>query len=101
MRYFLCQVFPPLAVLACGKPFVAFLNLILWVWPWSSSRLHAMQVVSMYEEGRVIRGAIGGESRPRQVRGRRKEKRLRQPEPGPISDPTIGTHGTRFRRRRR
>jgi uncharacterized membrane protein YqaE (UPF0057 family) len=46
MRYLLCFIFPPLAVLACKKPGQAILNLVLTCCLWLPGTLHALFVVS-------------------------------------------------------
>ena len=62
MRYFLAILLPPIAVLSCGRPFQAILNLILTLFLWVPGAVHALLVVHDYHEdrraGRVIR-AIG------------------------------------------
>ena len=45
MRYLLAIIFPPLAVLFCGKLIQPFLNLILWLCCWFPGVLHALFVV--------------------------------------------------------
>jgi len=45
MRYFIAIILPPLAVLLCGKPFQALLNLILTMIFWVPGVVHALFVV--------------------------------------------------------
>jgi uncharacterized membrane protein YqaE (UPF0057 family) len=45
MLYFLAIVLPPVAVLLCGKPFQAILNLILTICFWVPGAVHACLVV--------------------------------------------------------
>lgn len=45
MMYFLAIVLPPIAVLLCGKPFQALLNLILTLFFWLPGAIHAILVV--------------------------------------------------------
>ncbi len=45
MRYVLCFILPPLAVLLCGKPGTAFLNVILTVLGIVPGIIHALIVV--------------------------------------------------------
>jgi uncharacterized membrane protein YqaE (UPF0057 family) len=45
MRYFLAIVFPPLAVLLCGRPIQALLNLFLLLFLWVPAVVHALLVV--------------------------------------------------------
>lgn len=48
MRYLLAIVAPPLAVLLCGKPFQAILNLILTLCFWIPGVVHALFVVNSH-----------------------------------------------------
>lgn len=45
MQYFFAIILPPLAVLWCGKPFQALLNLFLTLAGWIPRVLHALFVV--------------------------------------------------------
>ena len=45
MRYLLALVLPPLAVLLCGKPLQALLNLVLTLFLWVPGAIHACLVV--------------------------------------------------------
>jgi uncharacterized membrane protein YqaE (UPF0057 family) len=47
MRYFLCIVFPPVAVLSCGKIGAFFLNLLLCL-TLVGAMIHAWLVVNKY-----------------------------------------------------
>ena len=62
MRYLLAILLPPIAVLSCGKPFQAIINLILTLCFWIPGAVHALFVVHNFHEDRradrVIR-AIG------------------------------------------
>lgn len=56
MLYLLAIVFPPLAVLFCGKPFQFLLNLLLCLFFWLPGVLHALAVVAnRYADKRVDR----------------------------------------------
>ncbi|MCU6797926.1 MULTISPECIES: YqaE/Pmp3 family membrane protein [Paenibacillus] len=44
--YLLAILLPPLAVLLCGKPFQALINLILTLCFWLPGVIHAIMVVS-------------------------------------------------------
>lgn len=56
MRYFLAILLPPIAVLSCGKPFQAILNLVLTLFLWIPGAVHALFVVhNMYEDRRARR----------------------------------------------
>lgn len=46
MRYFLSFLLPPLAVLLCGKPLLALLNLLLTILGWVPGIIHALLVVN-------------------------------------------------------
>jgi uncharacterized membrane protein YqaE (UPF0057 family) len=45
MRYLLAIVLPPLAVLLCGKPIQALLNVVLCLFLWIPGMIHALVVV--------------------------------------------------------
>ena len=46
VRYFLSFLLPPVAVLLCGKPFMALLNLVLTLLGWIPGIIHALLVVN-------------------------------------------------------
>ena len=48
MRYLLAIILPPVAVLLCGKPFQAVLNLILTLFFWIPGMVHALFVVNSH-----------------------------------------------------
>ena len=48
MRYLLAILLPPLAVLLCGKPFLAILNLLLTLCFWIPGVIHALFVVNSH-----------------------------------------------------
>jgi uncharacterized membrane protein YqaE (UPF0057 family) len=48
MRYLLAVILPPVAVLICGKPIQALLNLILTLLFWIPGLIHAIFVVNGY-----------------------------------------------------
>jgi uncharacterized membrane protein YqaE (UPF0057 family) len=48
MRYLLAIVFPPLAVLLCGKPIQAILNCFLTLMFWIPGVVHALFVVASH-----------------------------------------------------
>jgi uncharacterized membrane protein YqaE (UPF0057 family) len=50
MRYLLAILLPPVAVLFCGKPFQALLNLLLTLLLWVPGVVHAILVVNDYHE---------------------------------------------------
>jgi len=45
MRYLLAIILPPIAVLLCGKPVQAILNLLLTILFWIPGVVHALLVV--------------------------------------------------------
>ena len=48
MRYLLAVILPPVAVLICGKPIQALLNLVLTLLFWIPGLIHALFVVNAY-----------------------------------------------------
>jgi uncharacterized membrane protein YqaE (UPF0057 family) len=46
MRYFLAIFLPPVAVLLCGKPLQALLNVLLTLCLWVPGTIHAILVVA-------------------------------------------------------
>lgn len=48
MRYLLAVILPPVAVLICGKPMQALLNLVLTLLFWIPGLIHAIFVVNGY-----------------------------------------------------
>jgi uncharacterized membrane protein YqaE (UPF0057 family) len=46
MRYLLAFLFPPLAVLLCGKPFQAIANILFTAGWWMPGVIHALIVIS-------------------------------------------------------
>ena len=48
VRYLLAIILPPVAVLMCGKPFQAILNLILTLFLWIPGVVHALFVVNSH-----------------------------------------------------
>ncbi|MBL0926930.1 MAG: YqaE/Pmp3 family membrane protein [Phycisphaerales bacterium] len=52
MRYLLAIVLPPVAVLICGKPVQAVLNLVLTLLLWVPGMVHALLVAHDYYEDR-------------------------------------------------
>ena len=52
MRYVLAILLPPIAVLSCGKPFQAIVNLILTLCLWLPGMIHALFVVHNFHEDR-------------------------------------------------
>jgi uncharacterized membrane protein YqaE (UPF0057 family) len=52
MRYLLAILLPPVAVLLCGKPFLALLNVLLTLCFWIPGAIHALFVVSSHNADR-------------------------------------------------
>ena len=50
MRYLIAILLPPLAVLLCGKPFQALLNIFLTLLFWIPGMIHALLVVNNHLE---------------------------------------------------
>jgi uncharacterized membrane protein YqaE (UPF0057 family) len=48
MLYLVAVVLPPLAVLLCGKPFQALLNVVLTLLLWVPGMIHALLVAHNY-----------------------------------------------------
>lgn len=48
MRYFLCIILPPIAVLTTGKIGAFFLNLVLTILVWIPGVIHAILVTNKY-----------------------------------------------------
>ena len=48
MRYLLAILLPPIAVIICGKPFQAIINLLLTLLFWLPGAIHAIFVVHTY-----------------------------------------------------
>ena len=48
MRYLLALLLPPIAVLLCGKPLQAVLNLFLTLCFWAPGAIHACLVVNTH-----------------------------------------------------
>lgn len=58
MKYILAIFLPPLAVLFCGKPGKALLNLILTLLAWLPGVIHAFIVISQTENEKQHRKMI-------------------------------------------
>ena len=54
MLYLLAILLPPLAVLLCGKPVQAALNLVLTLMLWIPGVIHAMFVVSDHKADKRV-----------------------------------------------
>lgn len=65
MRYLLAILLPPVAVLLCGKPLQALLNLILTLFLWLPGAVHAILVVNSHlADERIKELAKAIQSRP-------------------------------------
>ncbi len=69
MRYLIAVLFPPLAVLLCGKPGQAFLNFFLTLLLYVPGLIHALMVVASTEaearNQRLVRAVQFGQYQPR------------------------------------
>ena len=52
MRYLLAILLPPVAVLVCGRPVQALLNLVLTLCLWVPGMIHAILVVQAFHADR-------------------------------------------------
>jgi len=77
MRIFLCYVFPPLAVLFCGKPFTAILTLILTVFGWYPGVQHALFIVNNHFQDKRLGGVTKAINNPAWV------KKMMEPQQAP------------------
>jgi len=65
MRYLLAVILPPVAVLICGKPVQAILNLVLTLCFWIPGMIHALFVAhGYYADKRTDRIVNAIQSRP-------------------------------------
>lgn len=58
--YLLAILLPPVAVLICGKPLQAFINLILCLFLYIPGMVHAIMVVNEYKADRRVEKAGRG-----------------------------------------
>jgi uncharacterized membrane protein YqaE (UPF0057 family) len=58
MRYLIAIVLPPLAVLLCGKPIQALLNLLLTLLFYIPGMIHAILVVHDYYEDKRTKKVV-------------------------------------------
>ena len=68
MRYLLAVLLPPVAVLSCGKPVQAVLNLVLTLLFWIPGAVHALFVVHGYHEDRRADRILEAVKAPRVAR---------------------------------
>jgi len=64
MRFFLALVLPPVAVLLCGKPFQAVLNVFLTLFFWFPGAVHACLVVNAHLADRRAERMVAALRRP-------------------------------------
>ena len=55
MRYLFAIIFPPVAVLLCGKPITALVNFMLTLLLWIPGVIHAFMVVSSHNADNRMR----------------------------------------------
>lgn len=65
MRYLLAILLPPLAVLVCGKPVQALINLLLTLCFWVPGAVHALLVANDYYEDRRQQSLLAAMARMR------------------------------------
>lgn len=65
VRYLLAILLPPLAVLVCGKPVQALLNLLLTLCFWVPGAVHALLVANDYYEDRRQQSLLAAMARMR------------------------------------
>ena len=53
--YLIALIFPPLAVLMCGKPIQALLNTLFCLFFWIPGIIHAIMVVSDYKADKRLK----------------------------------------------
>jgi uncharacterized membrane protein YqaE (UPF0057 family) len=72
MLYLVAILLPPLAVLLCGKPFQALLNVPLTLFFWVPGMIHALFVVQAHKADQrneaVIRAIEGKPRKPKSFR---------------------------------
>lgn len=73
--YLIALIFPPLAVLLCGKPWQALLALFLTVCGVIPGVIYAWLIVAEFNADRRNRELIGA------IKGSRRRGRSREPEP--------------------
>jgi uncharacterized membrane protein YqaE (UPF0057 family) len=54
LRYILAIILPPLAVLLCGKPIQALLNIFLTLLGWVPGMIHAILVVNSHKADKRV-----------------------------------------------
>lgn len=74
MRYLLAIILPPVAVLLCGKPLTALLNLVLTLLLWLPGVIHALFVVNSY---------YADERNKKLLRAMEKQAKQAPPQPKP------------------
>ena len=81
MKYLLAIVFPPLAILLCGKPIQAIVNIPLCLMYWLPGAIHALLVVANFESKRqtktivnAIKSATAGVQQSKNGNGPFKQK---------------------------
>jgi uncharacterized membrane protein YqaE (UPF0057 family) len=69
MRYFLAVFFPPLAILACGKPIQALFSFVMMVtcFGWPLSTIWALCVVANFDADRRHRDLVAHLARPASI----------------------------------
>jgi uncharacterized membrane protein YqaE (UPF0057 family) len=116
MRFLFCWLFPPLAVLSCGRPISAVFNFFLTCFFWYPGVIHAQATVERYyndQRNKKMLQAVNYPAWAQHVFAAQPNQRLELPAPKkrrskqkavdikePVyNDPTVGENGTRFRKR--
>ena len=98
MILWLCYIFPPLAISAMGRPFMAFSCMFVMLGGWSKGVNMAHVCYADYKGTKLQQGLLGATNNPTWAQNRPAIETTRE-EPALIDDPTIGQNGTQFKKR--
>jgi len=103
MLLFLCYVCPPFAVLLMGRPFSAFMNLIMTAFGWVPGIRHALVCYADHKGTKSVKQLTKAIDHPAWTKERSqapaRTKRSQKVEPVYIDNPHVGMNGTQFRRK--
>lgn len=107
MLLFLCYVCPPFAVLLMGRPFSAFVNLIMTAFGWVPGVRHALVMYADHKGTKAVKQVVGAINHPkwtqeksgRPVPGVAMKRGKWKEEPVIVNSPHVGMNGTQFRRK--
>lgn len=100
MLLFLCYVCPPFAVLLMGRPFSAFMNLIMTAFGWVPGIRHALVCYADHKGTKAVKQVVGAINNPAWTQKSRQQRARRQQIPVEvINSPHTGMNGTQFRRK--